>query len=52
MIFSKRLILVLAILTMVFSQKNSSIRPISTYSIVALDETTGEGCHRLAGNPK
>ena len=42
MIFSKRLILVLAILTMVFSQKNSSIRPISTYSIVALDETTGE----------
>jgi uncharacterized Ntn-hydrolase superfamily protein len=42
MIFSKRLILVLAILTMVFSQKISSIRPISTYSIVALDETTGE----------
>ena len=42
MIFSKRLILVLAILTMVFSQKTSSIRPISTYSIVALDETTGE----------
>ena len=42
MIFSKRLILVLAILTMVFSQKNSSMRPISTYSIVALDETTGE----------
>ena len=42
MIFSKRLILVLAILTMVFSQKNSSIHPISTYSIVALDETTGE----------
>ena len=42
MIFSKRLILVLVILTMVFSQKTSSIRPISTYSIVALDETTGE----------
>jgi len=42
MIFSKRLILVLAILTIVFSQKTSSIRPISTYSIVALDETTGE----------
>ena len=42
MIFSKRLILVLAILTMVISQKTSSIRPISTYSIVALDETTGE----------
>ena len=42
MIFSKRLILVLAILTLVFSQKTSSMRPISTYSIVALDETTGE----------
>jgi len=42
MIFSKRLILVLAILNMVFSQKISSMRPISTYSIVALDETTGE----------
>ena len=42
MIFSKRLILVLAILTLVFSQKSSSMRPISTYSIVALDETTGE----------
>jgi len=42
MIFSKRLILVLAILTVVFSQKTSSMRPISTYSIVALDETTGE----------
>ena len=42
MIFSKRLILVLAILNMVFSQKTSSIRPVSTYSIVALDETTGE----------
>ena len=42
MIFSKRLILVLAILTFVFSQKTSSMRPISTYSIVALDETTGE----------
>ena len=42
MIFSKRLILVLAILNMVFSQKTSSMRPISTYSIVALDETTGE----------
>ena len=42
MIFSKRLILVLAILTLVFSQKTSSIRPVSTYSIVALDETTGE----------
>jgi len=36
------LILVLAILTLVFSQKISSMRPISTYSIVALDETTGE----------
>ncbi|MEC7759814.1 MAG: DUF1028 domain-containing protein [Candidatus Neomarinimicrobiota bacterium] len=42
MIFSKRLILVLAILTLVFPQKTSSMRPISTYSIVALDETTGE----------
>ncbi len=42
MIFSKRLILVLAILTLVFSQKTSSMRPISTYSIVALDKTTGE----------
>lgn len=42
MIFSKRLILVLATLNMVFSQKTSSIRPVSTYSIVALDETTGE----------
>ena len=42
MIFSKRLILVLAILTLVFSQKTSSMRPISTYSIVALDEATGE----------
>ena len=42
MIFSKRLILVLAILNMVFSQKISSMRPVSTYSIVALDETTGE----------
>ena len=42
MIFSKRLSLVLAILTLVFSQKTSSMRPISTYSIVALDETTGE----------
>jgi len=42
MIFSKCLILVLAILTLVFSQKTSSMRPISTYSIVALDETTGE----------
>ena len=42
MIFSKRLILVLATLNMVFSQKISSIRPVSTYSIVALDETTGE----------
>ena len=42
MILSKRLILVLAILTLVFSQKTSSMRPISTYSIVALDETTGE----------
>ena len=42
MILSKRLILVLAILTLVFSQKTSSMRPISTYSIVALDKTTGE----------
>ena len=42
MIFSKRLILVLAILTLVSPQKTSSMRPISTYSIVALDETTGE----------
>jgi len=42
MIFSKRLILVLAILNMVFSQKISSMRPVSTYSIVALDEITGE----------
>ena len=42
MIFSKRLILVLAILTLVFPQKTSLMRPISTYSIVALDETTGE----------
>ena len=42
MIFSKRLILVLAILTLVFPQKTSSMRPISTYSIVALDEITGE----------
>ena len=42
MIFSKRVILVLATLNMVFSQKTSSIRPVSTYSIVALDETTGE----------
>ncbi len=42
MIFSKRLILVLAILTLIFPQKTSSMRPISTYSIVALDETTGE----------
>ena len=42
MIFSKRLIVVLATLNMVFSQKTSSIRPVSTYSIVALDETTGE----------
>jgi len=42
MIFSKRLILVLVILTLVFPQKTSSMRPISTYSIVALDETTGE----------
>jgi len=29
-------------LTLVFPQKTSSMRPISTYSIVALDETTGE----------
>ena len=42
MIFSKRLVLVLATLNMVFSQKLSSMRPVSTYSIVALDETTGE----------
>ena len=42
MIFSKRLILVLATFNMVFSQKTSLIRPVSTYSIVALDETTGE----------